>query len=337
MSEKTSVVEQSYDPRAFDPATATIVVVTYNRSHLLSKLLVSIGEMDPKPGHVVIVDNASSDDTTEVVESFRAEIGTEIVYRRLEENTGGSGGFSEGMRVAYELGSTWIWLMDDDVEVLPDGLARMGVWAPRFKSIQGRRYDYDGSEFYWQYRLSIPLGIPIPFAPAGFDATGYREMNSGCFEGMFIHRDIVQKVGLPDPRFFIYWDDSVYGWLASLQTTSAIVNEFVLRRTREIKQWDMGVRHLNASSNAYRYYIMRNRGIMRHYFAEHGAYRPVLFALGTALTFAKELIRLIAVERTVRGTSNLFRGMRDGRRIAKDRSWRTMPPLDARAAQDEKR
>lgn len=327
MSGKTSVVEQGYDPKAFDPAGATIVVVTYNRSHLLAKLLVSITEMDPKPGHVVIVDNASGDDTTEVVESFRESIGTEIVYRRLEENTGGSGGFSEGMRVAYEIGSTWIWLMDDDVEVLPDGLARMGVWAPRFKSIQGRRYDYDGSEFYWQYRLSIPLGIPIPFAPAGFDATGYREMNSGCFEGMFIHRDIVQKVGLPDPRFFIYWDDSVYGWLASLHTTSAIVNEFVLRRTREIRQWDMGVRHLNASSNAYRYYIMRNRGIMRHYFAEHGAYRPVRFALGTALTFVKELIRLVAVERTVRGTSNLFRGIRDGAKIANDRSWRTMPPL----------
>ena len=67
----------------------------------------------------------------------------------------------------------------------------MGAWAPRFKSIQGRRYDYDGSEFYWQYRVAEPLGIPIPFAPAGFDESGFKEMNSGCFEGMFIHRDIV--------------------------------------------------------------------------------------------------------------------------------------------------
>ena len=87
---------------------------------------------------------------------------------------------------------TWMWLMDDDVEVLPDGLARMGEWAPRFKSIQGRRYDYDGSEFYWQYRVAEPLGIPIPFAPAGFDDSGFKQMNSGCFEGMFIHRDIVR-------------------------------------------------------------------------------------------------------------------------------------------------
>ncbi|WP_409047301.1 glycosyltransferase [Microbacterium sp. HA-8] len=313
----------------FDPASATIAIVTYNRSGLLTRLLESIATMDPKPGHVVVVDNASVDDTSDVVASFRERLGTELVYRRLDTNTGGAGGFSEGMRVAYELGSTWIWLMDDDVEVIPDGLARMGAWAPRFKSIQGRRYDYDGSEFYWQYRLSIPLGIPIPFAPAGFDEKRYRVMNSGCFEGMFIHRDIVQKVGLPDPRFFIYWDDSVYGWLASRQTTAVIVDEFVLKRTREIKQWDMGTRHLNASSNAYRYYIMRNRGHMKHYFRTHGAHRPLRFAIGTFLTFAKELIRLVAVERTVRGTSNLWRGWRDGIAISRDRSWTPMPALPA--------
>lgn len=318
-------------PSVFEPASATMAIVTYNRSGLLTRLLESITRMDPQPGHVVIVDNASTDDTTAVVESFRNRIGAEIVYRRMETNTGGSGGFSEGMRIAHELGSEWIWLMDDDVEVIPDGLAKMGRWAPRFKSIQGRRYDYDGSEFYWQYRLSIPFGIPIPFAPAGFDASGYREMNSGCFEGMFIHRDIVSQIGLPDPRFFIYWDDSIYGWLASRKTTAVIVDEFVLRRTREIRQWDMGIRHLNASSDAYRYYIMRNRGHMKHYFKVNGAYRPVRFWLGSGLTFVKELIRLVFVERKVRGTSNLFRGIRDGRRIAKDATWTPMPPLTASA------
>jgi rhamnopyranosyl-N-acetylglucosaminyl-diphospho-decaprenol beta-1,3/1,4-galactofuranosyltransferase len=313
----------------FDPASATIAVVTYNRSGLLTRLLESVIGMDPKPGRIVIIDNASTDDTTELVESYRERLGTELVYRRLDENTGGSGGFSEGMRVAYELGSTWIWMMDDDVEIIPDGLAKMGKWAPRFKSIQGRRYDYDGSEFYWQYRIAEPLAIPIPYAPAGFDASGFKEMNSGCFEGMFIHRDIVQQIGLPDPRFFIYWDDQTYGWLASRKTTSVIVNEFVLRRTREIKQWDMGIRHMNASSDAYRYYIMRNRAIIKNYYRSLGLYHRIPFALGTALTFGKELIRLVAVEHRFRGTSNLFRGLRDGGRISRDGSWRPMPPLPA--------
>ena len=311
----------------FDPASTTLVVVTFNRSALLGRLLASVARMEPLPGRVVVVDNASDDDTTAVVGAIADSLPVEVVYHRLPTNTGGAGGFSEGMRVAYERGATWMWLMDDDVEVLPEGLALIAPWTRQFRHIQARRYDYDGSEFYWQYRLCIPLGIPIPFASPSFAASGFREMNSGCFEGMFIRHDVVREIGLPDPRFFIYWDDSVYGWLASLVTRSVIVEDFVLRRTREIKQWDMGIRHLNASSDRYRYYIMRNRGLMQHYFRAHGAYRPGWFALGTVLTFAKEIVRLLVVERTARGTSHLLRGIRDGRRIGRDRTFAVMPPL----------
>ena len=116
---------------AFDPASAAIAIVTYNRSALLSRLLESISRMEPKPGRVIIIDNASVDDTEAVVESFRERIGAELNYRRLDRNTGGSGGFSEGVRTAYDAGSEWVWLMDEDVEGLADGLAKMGKWAPR--------------------------------------------------------------------------------------------------------------------------------------------------------------------------------------------------------------
>ena len=128
----------------------------------------------------------------------------------------------------------------------------------------------------------------------------------------------------------------MYGWLASRKTTSVIVNEFVLRRTREIKQWDMGIRHMNASSNAYRYYIMRNRGHMKHYYRSLGVYQPgaVRRRHGAHVRQGAHPARSL-VERTVRGTSNLFRGIRDGRKIATDASWQPMPPLADAAAGDQ--
>ena len=224
-----------------------------------------------------------------VVESYRERLGTELVYRRLETNTGGSGGFSEGMRVAYELGSTWMWLMDDDVEVIPDGLARMGAWAPRFKSIQGRRYDYDGSEFYWQYRVAEPARHPDPLRSRRLRLVGLQADELRMLRG-HVHpsRHRGSRSAFPTRGSSSTGTTQVYGWLASRKTTSVIVDEFVLRRTREIKQWDMGIRHMNASSDAYRYYIMRNRAHMKQYYRSLGVYRPVLFAArNCALTFAQ--------------------------------------------------
>ena len=61
----------------------------------------------------------------------------------------------------------------------------------------------------------------------------------------------------------------------------------------------------------------------------HGEYSPLGFALGTALTFAKELIRIAVVDREhlVSGMRRLVAGHRDARKILHDPSWEPMPPL----------
>ena len=319
-----------------------LIVTTYKRQQLLETLFDSILALEQAPWRIVIVDNEQSDQTADMVAAFAGKVtgqwgttvadqsGNEerVVYAPQTENLGGAGGFSAGVAKAYELGAAWFWVMDDDVAVLPDAIAKLSKWTDKHEVIQGSRFDYDGGPFYWQYDFIVPLGIPNPIAPAAFGPAGYRVMDTLCFEGGLFNRRVVTEIGLPDPRFFIYWDDQMYGWLASRKTTAVIVDEFVLRRTREIKQWDMGIRHMNASSNAYRFYIMRNRAYIKHYYRVHDNYNPVLFGLGTAMTFAKELIRLLFVERTVRGTSNLFRGLKEGGRISRDRSWQPMAPLE---------
>ena len=50
-----------------------------------------------------------------------------------------------------------------------------------------------------------------------------------CFEGACFKRSVVQKIGLPDARFFIYWDDALYGYLASKVTQPILIPDFVLQ------------------------------------------------------------------------------------------------------------
>ncbi|HEY7043775.1 MAG TPA: glycosyltransferase [Nocardioidaceae bacterium] len=310
------------------PPNCFIVAVTYNRAEYLARLLESIDAMSPRPAGLVVVDNASTDGTAEVIETYERSVPEGFVHvRRFEENVGGSGGFSAGVETALEQGAEWVWTMDDDVEVLPEALLLLGRWTGRFGCLHGRRWDHDGTPFFWQTRMNSWLGIFYPRPGDVFEGRDYFLTNSGTFEGMMIRRDVVEQIGLPDPRFFLTWDDAVYAWLASQITEVAYVNAFVLRRLRPQRSISLGIRHLNDSSDLSRYYVMRNRGYVANYLAAHDRYRPVGFALGTFLTFGKEMLRSVAVEHSVKGIAPILRGYRASRALRRDPSWRPMPPL----------
>ena len=321
-----------------------IVIVTFKRQDLLEGLLASILQSTVAPWRIVVVDNEDSPETAAIMERFAADAdalwgptepdaegGTaRAVYVPMAENTGGSGGFSAGVARAYELGAEWFWVMDDDVAIEPEGLARLDAWTDRADVIQGCRYDFDGGPFFWQYRFWEGLGIYNPFAKSAFEDGQPKPVNVMCFEGALFSRRVVDVCGLPDPRFFIYWDDAVYGYVASRHLRAILVPDFVLSRRREVRSISVGsVRQLNSTSDMTRYYILRNRGYIARYLREYGDYNRFAFGLGTAATFAKELIRIAAVDRKsiVSGTKRLFKGWRDARRIYRDPSWEPMPPL----------
>lgn len=324
-----------------------IVIVTFKRQALLAGLFESILGLESAPWRVVVVDNENSTKTAELTDAFADRLdarwgrteddpdergGTSRVrYVPMETNTGGSGGFSEGVRTAYELGAEWFWVMDDDVAVLPDALETLGRWSGEAQAVMGQRYDFDGGHFYWQHRFSTALGIYNPLSRDSWrPGERYKLCNVLCFEGSFFSREVVRRIGLPDARFFIYLDDALYGYLASKVTDVYYVPDYVLSRRREVPNQGIGaVRQLNSTSDMTRYYITRNRGYLARYFRLYGDYNPVGFALGTLLTFAKELIRIALVDRAnaVSGTKRLVAGWREQRRIQRDPSWEPMPPL----------
>ncbi|MCI9129088.1 MAG: glycosyltransferase [Eggerthellaceae bacterium] len=319
-----------------------IIIVTYKRQQLLDKLLESLLFLDIAPWRVYVVDNEASTETERLVKTYAQLVGEgftavpwaegadSFIYAPQPENTGGAGGFSEGVRLAYEAGAEWFWLMDDDVKVTPDALTKLEKWSGRFDAIQGSRLDYDGGPFWWQYRFLPQLGAYNPLARSGFGPQGWKPANALCFEGGFFSRRVVDEIGLPDARFFIYWDDCIYGYLASRHLRVAVVEDVILQRTRNVQNWEVsGVRQLNSSSDMTRYHVMRNRGHVANYLKAEGELIPVAFAVGTASCAAKELIRLAVVERggILSGAKSLLRGWRDSRAIMADPDWKPYKEL----------
>lgn len=140
-----------------------------------------------------------------------------------------------------------------------------------------------------------------------------------------VHRRAVEEAGLPDARFFIYADDTIYGYVLSKCTNMLFINDYALARTRTLENMKVGkTRKLNTASDMSRYYIMRNRGYMAQYLRSYGDYNPVLFAVGTAYTLAKELIRLFVGGGSANkraSISELRRGMRDASAIKRNKDW----------------
>lgn len=325
-----------------------IVIVTFKRQELLAQLFESIKKLTVPAWRVVVVDNENSPRTAQMAASFAAELdaawgpttddpdaegGTSrLEYVPMEENTGGAGGFSAGVGRAFELGAEWFWVMDDDVAVEPDGLATLARWSEEADAIMGQRRDFDGGHFFWQHRFWTGLAIYNPFSRDGWKpGERYKLANALCFEGSFFSRSLVKKIGLPDPRFFIYLDDACYGYLASKAGKVYYVPDYVLSRRREVANKEVGrVRQLNSTSDMTRYYITRNRAYLARYYRLYGDYNPVGYAVGTLANFSKELIRIMLVDREHLGSgwARLWAGYKESRRILRDPTWEPMPPLE---------
>jgi GT2 family glycosyltransferase len=235
------------------PASVMAVVVTYNRKALLLECLRGLSRQTTPLAGIVLVDNASTDGTPEFLyeqgiieqcppgESPKSrEIsstpkifsGKPLIYIRMPENTGGAGGFHEGLKRAYQEKTDWIWMMDDDIE--PDAHCLEGLlsFSNISRCIHPRKYFLDGTPHTWEGYYDYRTGRRV-FQPDISFAKGFSfcTTNTGCFEGMLVHRAIVDKIGYPDKRFFIGLDDSIYGFLAHFHTPVLYVRDpFVIKK-----------------------------------------------------------------------------------------------------------
>jgi rhamnopyranosyl-N-acetylglucosaminyl-diphospho-decaprenol beta-1,3/1,4-galactofuranosyltransferase len=185
--------------------TVCAVVVTHNRRELLERCLGCLAEQTLRADEVLVVDNASTDGTAELVR--RSHPGVSLLS--LERNVGGAGGFHAGMQAACERGHDWLWLMDDDTLAEPDalqalieGAARAPDGAPAL--LVSRALWKDG-RLHPMNRPRVRWGSPGDVALAA--GTGLVALRSATFVSLLAPRSAVERFGLPPAHFFIWGDD----------------------------------------------------------------------------------------------------------------------------------
>lgn len=177
------------------------VVVTYNRRDLLVESLEAVAGQTRAPDHVVVVDNASTDGTAELVrERF-----PEVELLALRANTGGAGGFAAGMALALERGADRIWLMDDDTVPKPGALEALLNVADGTALVASRVVWTDGR----RHPMNTPRPKPgaTPAERMAAHRTGCIPIRSASFVSVLVDAQAVRESGLPIADYFLWNDD----------------------------------------------------------------------------------------------------------------------------------
>jgi GT2 family glycosyltransferase len=189
-----------------EPPRVIAVVVTYNRRELLLEAMAAVHAQTRAPDAVIVVDNASADETAAAVRTHYPS----VQLAELTRNTGGAGGFAYGMALALAGAADLVWLMDDDTVPEPDALRAMldvrACWPAGPPALIASRV-------LWTDGRPHPMNTPRvkPFASkaerAGAAAAGCLPIRSASFVSVLVDAGECRRRGLPHADYFLWNDD----------------------------------------------------------------------------------------------------------------------------------
>jgi len=183
------------------------VVVTWNRRELLAEALRAVQAQTAPLRRTIVVDNASTDDTLDMVARDFPEVEAIPVARNL----GGAGGFAVGLDSALAEPCDAVWLMDDDT--IPEPTALAELLRSRRAAHRGRPPALCASRVSWIDGRDHPMNTPRTKAGARHSeraaaaAAGGIPIRSASFVSVLVDAALVRQRGLPLADYFLWNDD----------------------------------------------------------------------------------------------------------------------------------
>jgi len=197
------------------------VIVTYNRKELLVEALDSLLEQTYPVDKIIIVDNASSDGSKLHLERLGYLNNNKIVYKYLDRNLGGAGGFHHGLSVALKENIDWVSMSDDDAIFEKDyfeNIIKCMHQNPEVHAFAGSVYENGELCLFHRGKLDNKINFKFKY----FDKKYYEKKNFlidiFSFVGCVINISIINAIGLPDQEYFIRNDDAEYALRVGQQT-----------------------------------------------------------------------------------------------------------------------
>lgn len=189
-----------------------IVICNFNKRDYIVNCIRSILAQSISDFDIYVVDNASTDDSVEII---KKEFGTSVDLIINKVNCGGSGGFNTGMRKALEKNYKYIMCVDNDIVMDSSNIEEL------YKFLEGNKdIALVGSKIC---KMDEPEIIMALGSTVNYENYEYKDNYKGCRDNdeipemvhcdyvpacsLMVRTSVIKEVGLMKESNFIYWDD----------------------------------------------------------------------------------------------------------------------------------
>lgn len=195
----------------------SVIIPTFNAKKYINECISSILKNVYLNYEIIVVDNGSTDNTLNYLKETFSEELVKIKFVVLDRNYGPARARNEGVKVAR---GQYLAFLDSDTEVEKNWIGEALKCFEKNKKVAALQcklllmsnrncYDYAG-----EYLGS--LGFLIPVASYGEEDHGQYDSSlkilAAKSAGMFIKKDVFDKIGGFDEDYFIFLEETDLGW-----------------------------------------------------------------------------------------------------------------------------
>lgn len=198
-----------------------VIICNYNKSKYVTECIQSVLESVFQMFDVIVVDNASTDDS---VKCIREKYDDRLTLLQNAENLGGSGGFNTGIRYAVEQGYRYVWCLDNDVLVDENAIGVLYEFLEKNTEVGmagSKVYHMEAPNYVQQF------GIDVDFENFCCEAKYYNCLEDGSMPevvysdavaacSVLVRAELIKKIGMLPEENFLYWDDTEWGYRCNL-------------------------------------------------------------------------------------------------------------------------
>lgn len=184
-------------------ARVAVVIVNYESGNDTASALQSLIRSERRPDVLIVVDNASHDDSLTQAE----RVYPELLVIRNDKNVGFAKAVNQGMELARRQSATHIWLFNPDARAATETLGLLlaaaeqypkSLFSPLIFDADGKVW-FAGGDISWM-RMRATHRRTVTDFPHDF--------LTGC--ALFLPISAFEEVGGLDERFFLYYEDADY-------------------------------------------------------------------------------------------------------------------------------